>query len=758
MHLAPPVDSRTLRTRVLETGLTVVGGGLAGVCAAITAARAGASVVLVQDRPVLGGNASSEVRLWVLGATSHLGNNNRWSREGGLIDELLVENLWRNPEGNPLLFDVLLLEKVRAEPNLTLLLNTAIHEVVKDGEAITAVRGFNAQDSTVYEIRSPLFCDASGDGVVGFLAGAAFRMGAEAKEEFDEGLAPDAAYGELLGHTIYFYSKDAGRPVTFVPPAFALQDITAIPRWKNIKAGDMGSRFWWLEYGGRHDTVHDTEAIKWELWKVVYGVWNHIKNSGQFPEAANLTLEWVGTVPGKRESRRFEGPVILTQRDVVEARTWDDAVAFGGWSLDLHPADGVYSARPGCNQFHARRPYQIPYRCLFSRNIPNLFLAGRIISVSHVAFSSTRVMATCAHGGQAVGMAAARCLREGLRPADLLAAPRMAALQADLLRSGQHLPGLCYRDAEDLVTQGRLTASSTLRLARLEADDGRESLDTPRGQWLPLAVGPVPRITVRIDAPEGGDLRIELRAGTSPDDFTPSVILASTTRRLAPGLDQAVEIDLAFVNDVPRYGLLALFGTPGMAVQTTAQRITGLVSVARKGEKAVSSTGAQVGPPGSGVESFEFWTPSRRPAGRNLALAFQPALNAFAVEQVRDGIDRPTDAVHAWVADPADPAPTLTVAWDTPRTLHRIDLGFDADYDHPLESVLMGHPERMMPFTVATWNLRTADGTLVAEGRDQHLSRVSIILPTPVTTDHLILTCGPTHGGAPASVFLLRAW
>ncbi len=757
MHIAPPAPSRSLRHQVLNADLTVVGGGLAGVCAAITAARAGSRVVLVQDRPVLGGNASSEVRLWVLGATSHLGNNNRWSREGGVIDELLVENLWRNPEGNPLLFDVLLLEKVRAEPNLTLLLNTAINEVVKDGDAIAAVRGFNPQDSTVYEVRAPLVCDASGDGVVGFLAGAAFRMGAEAREEFHEGLAPDAAYGELLGHTIYFYSKDAGRPITYLPPAFALQDITAIPRWRNIKAGDMGCRFWWFEYGGRHDTVHDTEAIKWELWKVVYGVWDHIKNSGRFPEAANLTLEWVGTIPGKRESRRFEGPVILTQRHVVEATRWEDTVAFGGWSLDLHPADGVYSERPGCNQYHPRRPYGIPLRCLFSRNVPNLLLAGRIISVSHVAFSSTRVMATCAHVGQAAGMAAAHCARLGLRPADLLAPARLRALQDDLLRTGQHLPQQVLRDPADAVASARITASSTFVLDSLPADGGREPLETPRGQWLPLAAGPVPRFTLRVDAPQGGPVQFELRGGRTADDFTPSEVLARVERILPTGLDQAVEVDFGLSLPERRYALLALHGQAGMAVATSTLRVTGLVAVARKGEKAVSSTGAQVAPAGSGVESFEFWTPTRRPAGHNLALTITPPLAAFAPANIADGVDRPTDTVHAWVADPADPTPTLRVDWDTPRTLRTIDLWFDPDFDHPLESVLMGHPERAMPFMVASWQLVDAQGTLLAEGRDQHQARATVTLTTPITTTGLRLRCGANHGRALAAVFALRA-
>ena len=303
-----PAEFRQLRTISPVADLVVVGGGLSGTCAAIAAAREGLKVVLVQDRPVLGGNASSEVRLWVLGATSHMGNNNRWSREGGILNELLEENLYRNRQGNGLIFDTILLEKCMQEENLTLLLNTAVYEVEKsDPDTIFAVHAFCSQNSTRYELRAPLFCDASGDGLVGFMAGAAFRMGAESKEEFGEGFAPDTEYGQLLGHSMYFSTKDVGVPVKFVAPSWALKDITKIPRYRQFNTNMQGCNFWWLEYGGRLDTIHQTEEIKWELWKVVYGVWDYIKNSGNFPEAETMTLEWVGHIPGKRESRRFEG-------------------------------------------------------------------------------------------------------------------------------------------------------------------------------------------------------------------------------------------------------------------------------------------------------------------------------------------------------------------------------------------------------------------------------------------------------------------
>ena len=406
------LEKRTLTKVEKHFDLVVIGGGMAGVCCAITAARQGIKVALIQDRPVLGGNASSEVRLWVLGATSHMGNNNRWSREGGVIDEILVENTFRNKEGNPVLFDMVLVDKVLAEKNIELFLNTIVFDIEKsDEKTIALVKAFNPQNQTEYTFKAELFADCSGDGIVSYLSGASYRIGAEDKEEHLVLFAPDKdEYGELLGHSIFFYMKDTGKPVSYVAPEFALKDIeSTIPKVMKpeyFSTGHHGCKYWWLEYGGRIDTIHDTETIKYELWKVVYGIWDYIKNSGKYPEAANYTLEWVGVIPGKRESRRFKGHYMLTQQDVIEQRNHYDSVAYGGWSIDLHPADGVYSAKNGCNQWHSKGVYPISYRSYVSYDIDNLFIGGRLMSASHVAFGSSRVMCTSAHGGQAIGMAA----------------------------------------------------------------------------------------------------------------------------------------------------------------------------------------------------------------------------------------------------------------------------------------------------------------------------------------------------------------
>ncbi len=755
----PADEGRELKTVHLTTDLVVVGGGMAGVCAALTAARAGCQVVLVQDRPVLGGNASSEVRLWMLGATSHMGNNNRWAREGGVIDELLVENVYRNPEGNPVLLDALLLDKVTAEPNLTLLLNTVVFEVQKhEAETIRGVRAFCSQNSTAYVIEAPLFCDASGDGVLGFLAGAAFRSGCESREEFGELLAPAEPSRDLLGHSLYFYTRDTGRPVRFVRPSFALDDIHRIPRYRRFNAREHGCQLWWIEYGGRLDTVHETETIKWELWKIVYGVWDHIKNSGRFPEAETMTLEWVGMIPGKRESRRFEGDYMLVQQDIVEQRAHADAVSYGGWAIDLHPVDGVYSPEPGCVQWHAKGVYPIPYRCFYSRNIKNLFLAGRIISASHVAFGSTRVMATCAHNAQAVGMAAAICREEKLRPADLIEPERMHQLQQRLLRVGQYIPGVALNDPRDLTRRATVTASSRLRLGRLPADGPKLKLDDSWAMLLPVAAGPMPRVTFTVDVAQPTMLQVELRTSSRRGNFTPDVTLATRTVRLLAGENQEVAVDFNRRLDEPQYVFVCLLKNPLVAVQTSLHRMTGVVAVAQQCNRAVAVSSVQEPPPEAGIDRFEFWHPKRRPAGENLAITVEPPLDVFGAESLNNGIDRPTTQPNAWVADFDDPAPTLTLRWPEPQTIGRVELSFDTDFDHPMESVLMGHPERTMPFCVQCFRLLNAAGQVLAECTDNHQTRRVIRLDPAVETDELRLELTAPSPHVPAALFAVRCF
>ncbi|MCF6405023.1 FAD-dependent oxidoreductase [Chitinophaga filiformis] len=751
-------EGRHLRTYQYDADLIVTGGGLAGVCCAITAAREGIRVVLVQDRPVLGGNSSSEVRLWVLGATSHMGNNNRWAREGGVADEIMTENMWRNPDGNPLIYDTILLEKVSSEPNIRLLLNTAVFEVTKkNADIIDHVKAFCSQNSTLYELKAPLFCDASGDGIIGFLAGAAFRMGAESEKEFGEKFAPTAEYGELLGHSLYFYTKDTGRPTVFVPPAYALKDITAIPRYKRINSQDHGCQLWWIEYGGRLDTVHETETIKWELWKVVYGIWNYIKNSGHFPEAETMTLEWVGQIPGKRESRRFEGDYMLRQQDIIEQRTHHDAVAYGGWSIDLHPADGVFSEKPSCNQWHSKGIYQIPYRCFYSHNISNLFLAGRIISASHVAFGSSRVMGTGACGAQAVGMAAVLCRQYDVHPRQLLKEEWLLELQSRLIRAGQHIPLVAPTDKRDLVRDAVITASSEYVLRELPSDGSSIHLNAAMGQMLPLKAGSIPSVTVYADAKEDTALEVSLRTSSRQVHHTPDVILQELVIQLKKGA-QAVTLSFDAVLPDDNYIFLCFMKNEVVSLRSSSERISGIIAVFNKTNPAVSNYGAQTPTEDIGVEAFEFWCPERRPAGKNLAMDIPAGIALFGAEHVRNGVNRPTHQPNIWLADKADADPKLTLSWPEKKTIREIELVFDTDFDHPMENVIYHHPERAMPFCVDTFVVCNDKKEPVIKVTDNHQSLQRIVLKAPLETDSLTVHLKSTHGGTPPGMFAIRCY
>ncbi len=749
---------RSVPVTTLKSDLVIVGGGLTGICSAITAARSGITVILVQDRPVLGGNSSSEVRLWILGATSHMGNNNRWAREGGVVDEILVENMFRNPEGNPIIFDVLLLDKVVSEPNITLLLNTAVYQVEKkNNETIKSVRAYCSQSQNEYELIAPLFCDASGDGIVGFLAGAAFRMGAESAEEFGEKFAPSKEYGELLGHSLYFYSKDTGKPVTFIPPAFALSDINKIPRFRSFNAKEYGCRLWWLEYGGRLDTVHQTEEIKWELWKVVYGVWNHIKNSGQFPGSETLTLEWVGMIPGKRESRRFEGDYILKQQDIVEQKTFEDAVAFGGWSIDLHPADGVFSEKPGCNQWHSKGIYHIPYRCLYARNMTNLFFAGRLISATHVAFGSTRVMGTSAYTGQAVAEAAVLCTRERITPKEIFTKGFIKQLQHNLSANGHYIPGIISDRSNDLVQQATLTASSTLELSELPENGGLQVLDESLIQMIPIKAGIFPEVILHAYADQPTTLDVELRISHKKHNYTPEKTIEQKVFALHEGRNcLSCVFDTSFEEE--GYAYLFLKKNESVKIARSKTRITGILSLFNSINVAVSNYGIQEPTEDIGVDRFEFWCPKRRPAGENIALKFVQPLRVFEVENIRNGIARPANLPNAWVANLDDVKPAIELAWDNAITIGRIELSFDTDFDHPMESVLMTHPENVMPFCIRNYELLNEQGEILFTKKGNYQTRNVINFKEPITVNKLMLRMEPVGTDVPAALFEIKCY
>ncbi|MBI1354217.1 MAG: FAD-dependent oxidoreductase [Acidobacteria bacterium] len=449
----------------LDTDILIAGGGLAGVCAALQAARNGAKVVLVQDRSRLGGNSSSEVKMHVVGANCHKGRPG-W-RESGLLEEIRLDDAVNNPQRTFELWDLLLYDKVISEPNITLLLETQLYAAQKDGDRITEVLARCDKSEHVYRVRAKLFVDSTGDSRLGLEAGAEFRTGREERAEFGETLAPVKADEETLGSSVLFTARDYGREIPFTPPKWARKVTAEHLAKRKIRSWEYG--YWWIEWGGDKDTIRDNELIRFELLSITMGVWDYIKNSGDHPTSANWGLDWVGMMPGKRGSRRMVGDVIVTQQD-LENGQWEDAVAYGGWPMDDHPPGGFdRSDLPPNTAIRTDEVFNLPLRSMYSKNVSNLFMAGRNISASHVAFTSTRVMATCAVIGQAVGAAAAICVREGVEPRAVYENKALLSeLQQTLLRDDATIKNTVNRDPKDIARRAKVSASGYERDAKPE--------------------------------------------------------------------------------------------------------------------------------------------------------------------------------------------------------------------------------------------------------------------------------------------------
>lgn len=418
--------------RRMAFDVVVVGGGIAGLCAAVAAARNGARTGLIQDRPMLGGNASSEIRMWIYNAR---GENRK---ETGLLEELQLDNIFYNPEMKYTLWDYAMYSFAKAEKNLTLLLNTTVETCTVSGNAIQEICGWNLMEYVRYHIAGKIFIDCSGDGILR-LSGAAARRGREAKNEFGESYAPDAADGCTLSSSIVMQlrRKDGDdRPFRIPDWAYVFHDEDIPPRsWH-----PEGNNFWWVSFGGVRDTLHDAEEIREELFKIAYGAWGYIKNHPD-GRGKGWTLDWIGSLPGKRESWRFEGDHILTQNDIEAGGVFPDTVAHGGWNMDEHMPEAFYFKGKPSILHPTPSPFGIPYRSLYSRNIDNLLFAGRQISATHTAQSSIRVMGTCAVTGQAVGTAAALAIRYGISPREV-GRSHLNELRETLLEDDQFIPGL----------------------------------------------------------------------------------------------------------------------------------------------------------------------------------------------------------------------------------------------------------------------------------------------------------------------------
>lgn len=392
----------------------VVGGGIAGMCAAATASRLGSKVALINDRPVLGGNNSSEIRVH-LGGTIELGPNKGLGR--------MIREFGHSKNGNAQpgenYEDEKKSEFIANEENVTLFSNYRAIAVDMEDDKIASVIIKHIENGKEIRLEAPLFSDCTGDGTIGYLAGADYRMGRESRSEFGEGLAPEMADDMTMGSSVQWYSKDTGKKTRF--PQFKYGITFNEDNCEKVTMGE-----WKWETGMNLDQINDFERIRDYGLLVIYSNWSFLKNElKDNVKYRSLSLDWVACIAGKRESRRLLGDYILKQDDIDKNVFHEDASFTTSWSIDLHFPDPVNSEKfPGA-EFKAVTnhiqiyPYAVPYRCLYSRNIDNLFMAGRNISVTHVALGTVRVMRTTGMMGEVVGMAASLCKKHDATPREI---------------------------------------------------------------------------------------------------------------------------------------------------------------------------------------------------------------------------------------------------------------------------------------------------------------------------------------------------
>ncbi len=398
----------------VSADLVIVGGGIPGVCAAISAARLGLKVALIQDRPLLGGNNSSEVRVHLAGRQ----NLPPYPRLGDVVSEIGPAK-GGNAQPGEFYEDQRKAEAIQAEKNIALFLNTRGIAVEMNGSRIAAVIGRHIESGVETRFVAPLVLDNTGDGVIGALAGAESRYGRESFEETGESGAPDRPDAQTMGASVQWYAREAPAPVAFpdIRWGLAFNDASC----ERVKMGE-----WTWETGMNLHQIDAFERIRDYGLLVVFSNWSFLKNHAADKAGyAKSRLEWVAYVAGKRESRRLIGDLILKEQDLVGRVIYPDATACTTWTIDLHYPDPRNSQHfPGSEfksvaQHRAIHPYPIPYRCLYSKNVDNLFMAGRNISVTHVALGTVRVMRTGGMMGEVVGMAASLCKQHDCLPRDV---------------------------------------------------------------------------------------------------------------------------------------------------------------------------------------------------------------------------------------------------------------------------------------------------------------------------------------------------
>lgn len=632
----------------LHFDLVAVGGGVGGVCFALAAAREGVNTLLITDRPMLGGNASAEVGVAPSGAI----NFNSFTMETGILVDAMLTDREKNDRPMAESLSLTLAELVMAEKSLTLMDNTRVVDCRMEGTAIRSLLAKGLTYETTTEIFADAFADCTGDAVLARLAGAEVMYGREARSQFGEALAPETADGMVMGTTVLFCAKRTPHRVVYTPPAFARtvnrEDLAPGVDMAPPK-GDTYSGFWWLEFGGPRHTVNDERAIAKDLYAWVYGVWDYLKNRSEYKtEFENFELSRVSTIPGKRESYRVVGDVVLTEGDVRSGGKFPDALSTGGWYIDLHNPGSFTDTTgkiPLCNDFADPvyenyaliAPFGIPLRAMYSRDVTNLWLAGRVISASHVAFGAIRVECTLGNAGQAAGIAAAYAHKHGLTPREAATSPHIDAIRHLVAKSDIRVPG--YHYTEESLMGATVTSSGDAILAEIAPGEEAVSLDTPWGICFPVTESRLDSILLPLRGI--GELSWRLCAIRDVWDRSDGALVAEGSTHVTDGIPVTLPIS---ANLTPGSYRLSLSGR-GLSWPKGKDQPYGVLAQYYFASNKPGTTPLSE----ANVPPYSAWNSQR---GKRFALAatFCPPQRPYGPENVLDGFCHQDAMPNLWLS------------------------------------------------------------------------------------------------------------
>ncbi len=722
--------------------VVVCGAGPGGVPAAIAAARHGAKTLLISGRPVIGGNASSEAGVGFNGASSRQFN----AREGGIAEEIVRTNFTMKKGWTATLESL-----CQKEENLTVIYNYFVNGAETKNNTIESITAANVLTNEQITVTASQFIDCSGDGWLGYHAGAKYRIGREAKWQYNEEFAPEVSDTRTMsGCIINGYHR--GEPIFLETdhevPYVAPDWVPKFPKGKDYGRNIEGiGTQWWLEAPNIYDDIYDAEMARDELFRILLGHFNYLKNLwDEKDRTKNYIFNCMPMYDAKRESRRFVGDYVLTQNDCMEGKTFEDTVSHTGWPIDLHNPKGIYSGKEGPFFSNTHIPLtKVPFRSLYSVNINNLMFAGRCASVSHIALGTCRIQNTIACEGQAVGTAAAICVKDSITPREL-AQTRMEEFQQILLKDDQYIPGKISTDPLDIARKATVTASSVKPGEEYYEHIGNETegyeLNKQRATFFARDVsdyiGSVwTKLTNKTD--EEKTVLFHVRLQADPDGYVTEEDICTQSVKLPPNSTDWYEIKIDVTTKL-RYLWMWTDKNPG--VWWHMFEASALDHTYSEREKE--------------TDTF------RNMRGKtHCVLLKKPDIRMAncAAENIINGYSRANDAVnYEWVSDPDQGLPQwIELKLDKQQPINTIYVTLDTDMTNPS----MLRPYEEYPHTlVRAYTVEVHDGTKwiqVGDVKDNYLRRITHKF-SPINATAVRIRVTETGDNATARIFEVRIY